>query len=119
MFFVLFVLHDETKLSELLDAWDGVGVGGITVLPSTGMGRISKFAALREDLPLIPSLAALLAEHDELLNRTLFTIVHDQALVDRLVSATERVVGGLDQENTGILAVMPIAQVYGMRKPTN
>ena len=117
MFFVLFVLHDETRLSDLLDAWDDVGVGGITVLPSTGMGRISKFAALREDMPLIPSLSALLEDHDELLNRTLFTIVSDQAMVDRLVKATEQVVGPLQDENTGILAVLPVAQVYGLQKP--
>jgi len=116
MFFVLYVLHDETRLSELLEAWDGEGVGGITVLPSTGMGRIGKFAALREDMPLIPSLSALLSEHDELLNRTLFTIVSDQAMVDRLVKATERVVGPLEEHNTGILAVLPVAQVYGLQK---
>ena len=116
MFFVLFVLHDDSKLSELMEAWDGVGVGGITILPSTGIGRISKYAALREDLPILPSLSRLLDEHDELLNRTLFTIVSDQEVVDRLVKATEKVVGKLDDENTGILAVLPVAQVYGLQK---
>jgi nitrogen regulatory protein PII len=119
MFFVLFVLHDESKLSALMEAWSEAGVVGITVLPSTGMGRISQFAALREDVPLFPSLSALLSEHDELLNRTLFTIVHDQGTVDRLVQATERVTGSLDEDNTGILAVMPVPQVYGLRRTRN
>jgi hypothetical protein len=116
MFLVLYVLHDETLLSEILTAWEEVGVGGITVLTSTGMGRINKYNALREDIPLIPSLSILLQDHDELFNRTLFTIVDGQEMVDRLVEATEQVAGKMIDHNTGILAVLPIAQVYGLRK---
>lgn len=115
MFLVLYVLHDETKLSEILTAWEDVGVGGVTVLASTGMGRINKFTALREDIPLIPSLSILLQDHDELLNRTLFTIVDGQEMVDRVVEATEKVAGKMIDHNTGILAVLPVAQVYGLR----
>ena len=115
MFLVLYVLHDETLLSEILIAWEEVGVGGITVLASTGMGRINKYAALREDVPIFPSLSILLQDHDELLNRTLFTIVDSQEMVDKVVAATEKVVGKLIDHNTGILAVLPVAQVYGLR----
>lgn len=115
MFFIVYVLHDEQKLSEVLSAWDEAGVGGVTVLASTGLGRITHDKALREDMPLIPSLADLVNEHDSLLNRTLFTIVDGQELVDRVVKATEDVVGPLSDHNTGILAVLPVAQVYGYR----
>ena len=115
MFLVLYVLHDELLLSEILTAWEEVGVGGITVLASTGMGRINKYNALREDIPLIPSLSILLQDHDELLNRTLFTIVDGQEMVDKVVEATEKIAGNMIDHNTGILAVLPVAQVYGLR----
>ncbi len=116
MFFILYVLHDETKLTQLLEAWDAVGVGGVTILASTGMGRISQHAALREDVPLIPSLKSLLEEHDELLNRTLFTIVENQDIVDKVLAVTEKLVGRLDDPNTGILVVMPVVQAYGLKR---
>lgn len=116
MFFIVYVHHDESKLNELLDAWEKAGVGGVTILPSIGLGRINKFAALREDIPLIPSLKSLLHEHEELLNRTLFTIVDSQEMVDKIVAVTENIVGRLDDPYTGILAVLPVAQVYGLRQ---
>jgi nitrogen regulatory protein PII len=115
MFFVLYVLHDETKLTEVLDAWDEAGVTGVTVLPSTGMGRIIKYGALREDIPIIPSLQALIKEHEEILNRTLFSIVESEEVVQRIVENTEKVVGPLSDPNTGILAVLPVLKVYGLR----
>lgn len=116
MFFVLYVLHDDEKLKAVLDAWQGSGVSGVTILPSTGIGRIRDHFVLREDVPLIPSLKSLLEEHEDLLNRTLFTVVEDEAMVDRVVAATEKVVGRLDSPNTGILVVLPVIRAYGLRR---
>ena len=56
--------------------------------------------------------------NEEILNRTLFTIVDDDALVGKIVEATQRVVGDLNEPNTGILCVIPLGKVYGLnRKP--
>jgi nitrogen regulatory protein PII len=115
MFMILFVLHDPEKLDEILTAWEDAGVSGVTILPSTGLKRHQSKSALRDDLPLIPSLDDIM-EHIVNLNRTLFTMVKDQEMVDRVVAATENVVGDLDTPNTGILAVFPIAQVYGLNR---
>ncbi|MBN1372730.1 MAG: hypothetical protein JW987_12385 [Anaerolineaceae bacterium] len=117
MFMILYVLHDETRLDEILSAWDEAGVSGVTILPSTGMGRLRKYSALREDIPLIPSLSDLIENHEEVLNRTLITLVDSQDLIDRVVKATEDTVGPLANHNNGILAVLPVLQIYG-RRPT-
>jgi nitrogen regulatory protein PII len=114
MYMILLVLHDYNQLDEVLQAWEDAGVGGITILPSTGLARIRQ-SALRDDLPLIPSLEDLLG-HQERLNRTIFTIVNDDATVDLVVAATESVTGKLDLPDTGILAVMPLARVFGLQK---
>ena len=112
---VLFVLHDPEKLYGLLDAWKEAGISGATVLFSTGLGRLSQSAALRDDLPLMPSLEDFLprAEH---LSRTIFTMVDDDAVVERVVAATQRLVGNLDEPDRGLLMILPVAQVYGLRK---
>ncbi len=115
MFMILYVLHDETLLHEILSAWDEAGVSGVTILPSTGMGRLRKYSALLEDTPLIPSLSDLIENHEEVLNRTLFTLVDSQDLIDKVVAATEALVGPLANDNNGIMAVLPVAQIYGRR----
>lgn len=114
---VWFVLHDAALLSDVLSVWKESGVQGITILPSTGLRRLEESNALRDDIPLIPSMEDLLGE-EEILNRTLFSIVENDEMVEKVIRATEAVVGDLDQPNTGILCVFPITRVYGLnRKP--
>ena len=113
MYMILFVLHDPDRLKQILNAWNEAGVSGVTILPSTGLKRLQENSIFRDDLPLIPSLEDLM-EHEETLNRTLFTIVPSDEMVDKVVAATEGIVGNLDLPNTGILAVLPLARVYGL-----
>ena len=112
---ILFVLHDPEKLRELLDAWKTAGVSGATVLFSTGLGRIHQADALRDDLPLMPSLEDFLPKLERL-SRTVFTMVDDEAVVDRVVAATQQVVGDLNAPDRGLLIILPVAQVYGLRQ---
>jgi nitrogen regulatory protein PII len=116
MFLVLYVLNDPENLDTLLDAWEDVGVSGVTILLSKGLVRFRESGGVwREDFPLFPSFENF-REHIENTNRTLFSIVEDEAVVERLVKATERVVGSLDQPGTGVMAVIPLARVYGLKK---
>jgi len=113
MYMIFFVLHDANWLKDVLDVWHNAGVGGITILPSTGLQRLQGSIAFRDDLPLMPSLDDLLQD-EETLNRTLFTIVPTMEMVDEVVAATERLIGNLNEPNTGILAVIQLAKVYGL-----
>lgn len=115
MSLVLFVLHDSEKLQEVLAAWEGCGIDGATVLYNTGLGRFRQSEALRDDIPLIPSISDFFSLPENYGN-TLFTILDDDKIIPALVQATERVVGDLGQPNNGILAVLPVSQVYGLRK---
>lgn len=114
-YLVLLVLHDVTRLNEVLSAWEKTGVGGVTIIPTTGLGRIREKFALRDDMPLIPSLSDLLIEpHEEMLNRSIFSLVDSEAMADRLIEATESVLGDLYVPRTGIIAVIPLARLYGL-----
>jgi nitrogen regulatory protein PII len=110
---ILFVLNDPEKIQDVLSAWKEVGVSGATVLFSTGMGRIHLSGALRDDLPLMPSLSDFYI-HDEKLSRTIFTVLDDESLVEKIIRATEKVVGDLDNPDTGILMVLPVESVHGL-----
>jgi hypothetical protein len=112
---ILFVLHDTSKLVDLLNAWKEAGATGATVLFSTGMGRIRLSASLRDDLPLMPSLSDFYTR-DEELSRTLFTVVKDEKTAKRIISATRDVVGDLNEPDTGLLVLMPVEQIEGLKK---
>ncbi len=115
MYMILFVLHDPERLHEVLSCWHETGVSGVTILPSTGFKRLTETSALRDDLPLIPSLEDL-EQQEERLNRTLFTIVPNDEMVDKVLNATQSLIGDLNLPNTGILAVIPVARVYGLER---
>jgi hypothetical protein len=114
-FMILFVLHDLTNTEEILTAWDEAGVSGVTILPSTGLARYRNGGGLRDDLPLIPSLEDLI-ERAQNTNRTFFTIVSGDEMVDKVIAATESVTGNLDLPETGILVALPIARTRGLHR---
>jgi len=113
MSLILFVLNDPDHLQAVLAAWERTGVGGVTVLPSTGLGRIRQKQGLREDFPLLPGLEDFY-RHDADTSHTLFTIVDTDEMVQKVVQATRQVVGDLDQPGRGILAVLPTTSVHGL-----
>jgi nitrogen regulatory protein PII len=117
MYLILFVLHNPEKVPELLDAWEQLGVSGVTILHSSGLGRVrsKNRSGLRDDLPLIPSLEALL-NHEEEFSRTLFSLVKGEQMVDQLVEATQKVIGDLSRPETGLLVVLPVFRAYGLPK---
>ena len=110
---LVFVLDDAALLRDVLQAWEDAGAPGATVLDSTGMRRVSSMFG-RDDLPLLPSLRDLSTREQDV-HRTIFTVLDADALVDKVIAATERVVGDLSQPHTGILFVLPISRVVGGR----
>jgi len=113
-FLVVLVLDNPDQCQDVLDAWEAAGAPGITILDSSGLGRVRR-AGIRDDVPLLPSLSGLFRRQEDH-HRTLFSVLEDQDQVDAVVQATQAVVGELDCGHTGILFVVPVSQVYGLGK---
>ena len=111
---VVMIVDNPDLCPEILDAWEGLGVRGITILESTGLGRIRQ-AALRDDLPLMPSLSDLL-QGDEVHHRTIFSVVDDEQLVQAMLAAAQKFTGNLEDAHTGFLFVIPVSQAVGLGK---
>ncbi|MFD3162524.1 hypothetical protein [Herpetosiphon sp. NSE202] len=107
---LIFILNDVDLLNEVLRAWEEQGVRGVTVLRSTGLGRIGN-ALYRDDAPLFPSLRELL-EDDEMHHFTLLSVVQSSQ-VEHLVAVTEQITGSLNKPNTGFIVTMPVGRVFG------
>jgi len=113
MHLVVVVVDCVELCSPLLEAWEKAGAVGITILESMGVRRLQTM--MRDDLPLMPSLRDLVT-NEELYHRTLFTVVPDEVTVDRIVEATEAVLGDLSLPNSGFLFVVPVSRALGLRK---
>jgi nitrogen regulatory protein PII len=108
---VLLIVSHSEQCPDVLDAWEATGVGGITILDSTGLGKVRQ-AAIRDDVPLMPSLARLF-QQNEVRHRTIFAVVDSDEMVDRLIKATENQLGNLNNPDNGVMFVLPVSRVVG------
>ena len=113
-YLVTLVLDDPDRCQDVLDAWEEAGAPGVTILDSSGLGRVRR-AGIRDDVPLMPSLSDLFRRQEDH-HRTLFSVVKDQSQVEAIVQATQALIGELDRGHTGLLFVVPVSQVYGLHK---
>ncbi|GAB4527187.1 MAG: hypothetical protein OHK0046_44730 [Anaerolineae bacterium] len=110
MYMVMLVLNEMTLLDKLLAVWKEAGVTGSTILETTGAFRRSQVTAIGARY-IFGGAGAY--QTSTVGNVTLFSIVHDEATVQRCLQATETVTGNLDEPNTGIFAAWPLPIVKG------
>jgi nitrogen regulatory protein PII len=110
---VVLILHDQRHFEEVVAAWHDAGAPAVTIVDAKGT-RDPRERARREELPLLPSIRDLL-QSDDAPRRMVLALVRDEA-VDALVAATERVLGDLSKEGNGLLFVLPVSRVVGLRE---
>ena len=111
-FLVVLIVDNPDDCQPILDDWENLGVSGVTILESTGLGRLRR-AGLRDDMPIMPSLRDIFGTR-EVPHRTLFSVVEGQEVVDQMVATAQGVIGNLDDPHTGFLFVTPVLQAYGL-----
>ena len=114
MYMVMYVLNDPNRLDEVLDAWEAVGVSGVTIVESTGIQR--RRHTQRARIPLRFGFECLAQDRLEG-HYTLFAIVANEEMEHKCITAVESVVGDLSSPNTGVLASWELASVRGVPKP--
>jgi nitrogen regulatory protein PII len=110
-FMVVLIVDDPDDCPAILDGWQAAGVSGVTILDSSGLGRLRR-AGLLDDTSIMPSIRDLLGQR-EVHHRTLISVVEDQQTVDRMVAIVRERIGDLDEPHTGFLFVVPVVEVYG------
>jgi nitrogen regulatory protein P-II 1 len=102
------VINQEEKLEEILSGLLELGVTGATVVNSEGMGRL-----LASEVPIFAGLEQL-SSRTRPRNHTLFSVIDDDARVDRVVDLLQEVCGGLEQPATGIVFTVPVTRCVGL-----
>ncbi len=110
MYMVMFVLDDPSLLDAVLDAWETIGVSGVTIVETTGINR------RRVQRKRIPARFAIghYVEGEQQNHYTLFTIVKNERIARQCLETVEAVVGNLDTPDSGVLAAWPLTISKGV-----
>ena len=112
--FLITPLIDEAQ--RVGDAWDDVGVSGVTYIQSHGFFTLKETRHKMSVLPGMMSLMEIMRNNQQN-NVTMFTVVQDDALVDKVIEATESVIGDIGRPDNGIMFVIDVDRVLGLRLP--
>lgn len=108
---LLVILNNTSVLPELLKVWRKIGVPGTTILNSAG-GHASRIWLNRVGLGALNNLF----EAKEVQTRTLFAVFNDEDLLAQAIAEAERIVGGFDRPNSGMMVVVPVSKAFGLYK---
>ncbi|NWF69856.1 MAG: hypothetical protein HXY40_12295 [Chloroflexi bacterium] len=96
------------------EAWQQAGAPGVTFVESYGLRRLQQAARNAEVLPGMVSLLEILRQ-DEETSLIVLCVVDDDTLVNKLLAATEAVLGSLMEPNTGVAFVLDVERTIGVR----
>lgn len=108
---LIVILHNLDVLPELLEAWKVAGIPGVTLLPSAG-GFQATNQFQRGGLAGLLNIFEQTTPHQ----RMLMSLIDSPETLAVAISEAERVVGGFDRPNSGILFTMPVGQALGLQK---
>jgi CBS domain-containing protein len=108
---LIIIWDDLTRMSDLLQALRRIGVPGVTILESAGAYRVESWLSRVG----FGGLDRLFESH-EVRRRTLLAAVESDDLLAQAVAEAERVVGGFDRPDSGLLLVLPVSEVKGLQK---
>ncbi len=110
MYMLVMVLDDTVHLNDVLTAWEEAGVGGVTIIESTGLNRV-----LQRHSPDMAFVGfSQLFGSGRVGHNTLFTVIDSLDVAETAVAATEAVLGDLTQPNKGIIFALPVAKTWGL-----
>ena len=100
---VVCVLNEPNYLHEVLAAFLEAGAGSGTVIESQGMGRI-----LSHDVPIFAGFRHLF-EGSKPYNHTIFAVVPERAVVERVVAMVRDVLRDVEEQAKGIVFSVPVS----------
>jgi len=110
--FVLFIVLNKVEfLEDILTEFVKIGIRGATILDSQGMA--SALVSNKSQIPILGTLRAIV-DNFHPYNKTIFTILENDEIVQKTMKLVNDVVGDMDSPGTGVMFTMPIGNIYGL-----
>ncbi len=109
----LLIIHlDKTgSMQDILEIFTKNGLTGCTIFDTTGVGHTT---FLTNDAPAIASMARLFGP-DRQYNKTVFSVIETEELLDKTMQDIEDRVGDFCKPDVGLMYAMPLHTVRGYR----
>jgi hypothetical protein len=101
---------------EVGEAWQEHGAPGVTLINSYGLHQVQEASKKSEVLPGVLSMLELVRNQHEN-NLILLSVVDDVVLAEELIDTANQVLGDLYKPNNGLMFVLDVEQVFGLRHP--
>jgi nitrogen regulatory protein PII len=113
MMYALFIVLNKTDyLEDILSAFVRLGVEGATILDSQGMASAIINGQI-ENIPLFGSLKNII-EGSHPFNKTIFSVIENEELVDKVALAVKEVMGDSLKPGGGFMFSVPVNKVYNL-----
>lgn len=107
---VFLVLNEPDHLHDVLTALVEAGCGAATVIESQGMGHI-----ISQEVPIFAGFRDLFAGSKPY-NFTIFTVVDNQEVVDRITAVVRDVLEAVEDPAKGVLFSVPVGTFARLSK---
>jgi hypothetical protein len=108
MHLLVCVVNNTAKVNQIVAGFATIGVTGATVIDSHGTVEIAV-----EEVPIFAGFRQLLRS-DRQSNRTIFSVIDDEEILEAAMALVEKACGDLEQPSTGIMFVVPVTGVRGL-----
>lgn len=117
MYVLFIVLNDVDYLNDIMEKFVELGVKGATIIDSQGMAG----AIVEADINSIPLFGALkdIMKGRGKYNKTIFTVLKNEELVERVVDGVQEVLNGDAKATTGFMFSIPIGKLYTFQNKRN
>ena len=112
--YALFQVLEQTELlPQIIEKLARIGVPGVTVLESIGMGRVLLQSSA--DVSTLEIIKSVL-EQRQPTNKTIFAVIEQEEIVKKAIKEIKSICGDLNAPGKGIIFSFPLTIADGLRK---
>jgi len=107
MWLLVYILHEDRYLTEVLEELLEIGVTGASILDSVGMLHF-----MSQEIPIFAGFRSIL-KGSKPYNKILLSVIKEKEMLEEALATIDRTVGGIAKENRGILFTLPVEHLIG------
>ena len=107
MWLLVYILHEDRYLTEVLEELLEIGVAGATILDAVGMLHF-----LSQEIPIFAGFRTIL-KGSKPNNKIILSVIKDKQLLEKALATIDETVGGIEKGNRGVLFSVPVDHFFG------
>jgi len=107
MWLLVYILHEDRYLTEVLEELLEIGVAGATILDAVGMLHF-----LSQEIPIFAGFRTIL-KGSKPNNKIILSVIKDSELLEKALATIDETVGGIEKGNRGVLFSVPVDHFFG------